>query len=232
MIFFTIAFRIVTILSVLLIATLIISGRRPIGELPVFDLLTIVVIGAITGADIAEEEIPHLHIIFAIIITYSFQRIVNLLYVKFTWFKKLTTFRPMIIIQHGKLVYENMKKVNYTVDEVLMLLRIKNVFNIEDIHYGILEANGELSVFKTDAATAPIREDLLENVPVAPLSYTVIMDGQLEDNNLTLLDLTEEELKSLLIQQGYHSPKEIFFASMVKGGNLCISPYTLKSDTL
>lgn len=67
-IYFTISFRVVTIMLVLLISTLIISGRRTIGELPVFDLLTIIVIGAVTGADIAEPDTPHFHIIFAIII--------------------------------------------------------------------------------------------------------------------------------------------------------------------
>lgn len=216
-----ILFRVVTIMSVLLITTLIISGRRTIGELPVFDLLITIVIGAITGADIANLDIHHLNIIFAIIVTYSFQRLLNLIYLKSKFFRKMITFPPIILVQDGKMVYKNIKKIRYSIDEVLMLLRQNEVFDIDEVKYAILESDGEMSILR--------RNNYIKSVE---LNYTIIMDGKLLYNNLKLLNITEDELLQLLRQQGFSSFKEIFFASIDNSRKIYLSPYNVKCDNI
>ncbi|MEW6523742.1 MAG: hypothetical protein AB1445_09280 [Bacillota bacterium] len=62
-----IAFRLITIMALALAITLLIMGKRPIGELPVFDFLTIVVMGAVVGADIADPNIEHLPTAFTVV---------------------------------------------------------------------------------------------------------------------------------------------------------------------
>lgn len=197
-IYFTIGFRIVTIMLILLISTIIISGRRTIGQLPVFDFLTIIVIGAITGADIAEPEIPHFHIVFAIIVTYLFQKLINIIYMKSSIFRKLTTFPPIVLVQEGKLSYKNIKKVSYTVDEVLMLLRQNDIFNIDEIKYAILEPNGEVSIFKRPENQHVTRKDM--NIPQTPsdIYYTVILDGKIEKHNLNKIPLTITDIDRII----------------------------------
>lgn len=151
-IYLIIAFRIITIMIVLLISIIIIYGKRPIGELPVFDFLTILVIGSVTGADIAEPDVPHLHIIYSIIVMFAFQRLITLVYLKSDLFRKLVTFPPMIIVHDGKMVYKNLKHVKISIDEVLMLLREKDIFDINDVKYAILEPSGAVSVLRQNYA--------------------------------------------------------------------------------
>lgn len=231
-IYFTIAFRVVTIMLVLLISTLIISGRRTIGELPVFDFLTIIVIGAVTGADIAEPDTPHLHIIFAIVMIYLFQKLMNIIYLKSSIFRKLTTFPPIILVQDGKMVYKNIKSVKYSVDEVLILLRQKDIFDINEVKYAILEPNGEISILRKSFAQTLSKKDISCNMENAELNYTIILDGKLQNKNLKFIGISKEEILNLIQKQGFNDYKEIFFASMDKRKNIYISPYNFKCNDI
>lgn len=226
-----IAFRVVTIMLVLLFSALIISGRRTIGQLPVYDMLTIIVIGAITGADIAEPDTPHMHIIFAIIATFLFQRLINILYLKSKLMRKYTSFPPMVLIQDGKMVYKNIKAVRYTVDEVLMLLRQNDVFHIHQVRYAILEPNGELSILRHSENQFATKGDVQAPITKVEPSYTIILDGNIDYNNLNKLNLTESHILSLLNKQGYKDIKSIFYAS-IHESTLIVSPYNYKSNIL
>lgn len=231
-IYLTIAFRVITIMLVLLIATLIISGRRTIGQMPVFDLLIIIVIGAITGADIAEPNIPHLHIIFAIIVTYLFQKLMNTIYLKSKIFRKLTTFSPIIILQDGQLSYKNIKSVRYSIDEVLMLLRQNDIFNLAEVKYGILEPNGELSLLLHAQYQKSTKGDVTDPSNKTMLYYTIILDGKIDKKNLMHVGLQEDDIIKLINIHGYDSPNEIFYASMDRDKNMTISPYNFICDDI
>jgi uncharacterized membrane protein YcaP (DUF421 family) len=92
-----IAGRIITILPLLLFITLF-MGRRSIGELPVFDYLVIITLGAVAGADIADPSIRHLETGFAIIAIGILQRAIGKLKITKRRFGKLITFEPEIVI--------------------------------------------------------------------------------------------------------------------------------------
>lgn len=231
-IYIIIAFRTVTIMLVLLISILIICGKRPIGELPVFDFLTILVIGAITGADIAEPDMPHLHIIFAIIVTFLFQRLINIIYLKSFIFRKLTTFPPMIVVQDGKMIYKNIKKAKYSVDEILMLFRENDVFDIAEVKYGILESSGCISILRKNYAQTVTNKDLNIKSMDKELKQTIILDGKFQDKNISMLGSSKKEIINLINEQGYNHISEIFFASMDKSKNISISPYEVNYDDI
>ncbi|PAB60821.1 DUF421 domain-containing protein [Anaeromicrobium sediminis] len=229
-IYFTIAFRVVTIMLILLISTLIISGRRTLDQLPVFDFLTIIVIGAITGADIAEPKVHHFHITFAIVMTYLLQKFLNIMHLKSITFRRLTTFPPIILVQDGKMIYKNIKSVKYTIDEVLMLLRQKDIFNISEVRYAILEPNGEISILRKNSVQTLSNEDITHSMEDVNLSYTIILEGKLQDRNLGVIGISKEETLELIQKEGFNDYKEIFFASMDKKKNIYISPYNFEWD--
>lgn len=144
-VYLLVLFRIVTIMLLLLFSVLLIMGKRPIGELPVFDFLALVVIGAIVGADIADPKIEHMPTAFAIVVLAILQRIISFLMIHNKKVKRLFSFEPTIIIKNSKFIYKNIKNTHYTIDDILMLLREKEIFDISEIEYGIIEANGNLS---------------------------------------------------------------------------------------
>src|SRR5690606_24838184 len=120
---------IVTIIPLLLFTTLF-MGKRAIGELPVFDFLIVIILGALVGADIAEPDIKHLPTAFAIIAIGVFQRIVTRWKISNRKIGRLLTFEPTVVLQNGKFVNENLKKIRYSIDNILQMLREKDVFDI------------------------------------------------------------------------------------------------------
>ncbi|MCS0543671.1 DUF421 domain-containing protein, partial [Aeromonas veronii] len=62
--------------------------------------------------------------------------------------RKLLSGRPTVLIEKGKLLDKNMKKIKFSIDDLNQYLRERNIFNISEVEYALLEVSGELSVLK------------------------------------------------------------------------------------
>ena len=151
--------RILTILPLLLFIT-IFMGKRAIGELPVFDFLIIVILGALVGADIADPNIKHLPTAIAIVFIGIFQRIVANWKISNRKIGRLLTLEPTVVIQNGKFIHKNLKEIRYSIDNILQMLREKDVFDINEVETAIIEGNGALSVLKKPHKNFVTREDM------------------------------------------------------------------------
>ena len=211
--FSILAGRIITILPLLLIIILI-MGKRSIAELPVFDFLVVVILGAVVGADIADPEIEHIHTAAAIVLIGIFHIIITTLKIKYRKFGHIITFEPTIVIQEGKFIVKNLRKIRYSIDNILQMLREKDVFDINDVHLGIVEANGNMSIIKKPGKTEVTLEDLNLTKDAYGISYPVIIDGVVEKNVLAKLNLTEDWLNQQLSNLGVKNAMEVFFATV------------------
>jgi uncharacterized membrane protein YcaP (DUF421 family) len=229
-VYLTILFRIVSIMLLLLFSTLFIMGKRPIGELPVFDFLSIIVMGAIVGADIADPEIKHLPTAFAVVILALFQRIVSYLMVKSNRVRKIVTFEPTLIIKNGKFLYKNIKKLNYALDDVLMLLREKDIFDMSKVDYGLIESNGNISILKKAEYENITLKDIKLSSTEPGIYFSIILDGELQREKLKELGYSEEEILAKLKLQGFNGYKEVFYASINCKGDIKISSYKESTD--
>lgn len=219
-----IAFRIVIIMALLLVATLFVMGKRPIGELPVFDFLVLVVMGSIVGADIAEPDIPHLPTAFAVVLLAAIQRLVSFFVVKSRRFRKIVTFEPTVVVCSGRLVFANIRRIHYSADEVMMMLREKNVFDISRVEYGIIEANGKMSVLKKPEQESVTAGDMKLPYPPSNNAVTVVLEGRVQRRNLNAVAMREPELLAQIKQRGT-ALREVFHASVDGSGGLHISTY-------
>lgn len=218
--------RIYTILPLLLAVTLI-MGKRSIGELPVFDFLVILTLGSVVGADIAEPKVNHLFTMFAVIGIASLQMLVSYLKIKNRTFGKLVTFEPTIVIYKGQFLVKNMKTIKYSIDNVLQMLREKDVFNIKDVEIAMVEPNGGLTLklipqketARVEHFTSPIRDSNWE--------LPIIVDGILYRNVMRRENISEEWLKQELGKMQIKNLEDVFYAAVNKKRELHIS---LKDD--
>lgn len=214
--------RIITILPLLLAITLY-MGKRAIGELPVFDFLIIITLGAVAGADIADPDIKHLPTIASILAIGILQRAVAKWKISNRKIGKLITFEPTIVIQNGKILEKNLKKIRYSIDNILQMLREKNIFDINDVETAIIEGNGALSVLKKPQKLPITPENLNILNPISAISFPVIVEGEIYENVLKDLNLNETWLYQQLSAQGIDDIKNIFFASINRNLELHIS---------
>ncbi len=218
-------FRILSIMTLLLFSTIFIMGKRPIGELPVFDFLSIIVLASIVGADIADPEIAHMPTAFAVVILALFQRVISHMMMKSNKLRKLISFEPTVIIEKGRLIDKNIKKINYSLDDILMLLREKDIFDLTKIDYGIIESSGNLSILKKPEYEHITVKDMKIVSPKTNISYSVVIDGKVQKDKIEALGFSEESLLNILKEQGIGKYDEIFYASMNTRGELYISTY-------
>ncbi len=214
--------RILTILPLLLFITLF-MGKRAIGEMPVFDFLIVIILGALVGADIADPKIEHLPTALAIIFIGIFQRVVANWKISNRKIGKLLTLEPTVVIQNGKFIDKNLKKIRYSIDNVLQMLREKDVFDINEVETAIIEPNGALSVLKKPEKNAVTREDMNIVNTTSLISLPVIIEGTIYSDVLRDFNLSEEWLIQQLSTQGIYNINRIFFASINRNHELHVS---------
>lgn len=222
-----IVIRIVTILPLLLFVT-IFMGKRAIGELPIFDFLVVIILGAVVGADIADPNIEHFPTVIAIIAIALLQKLVAKWKVSNRKIGRLLTFEPTIVVQNGKLVTTNLKKISYSIDNILQMLREKGIFDLDDVETAIIEANGSLSVSKRPYKSSVTREDMKIIQATSSISYPVIVEGNIYKDVLSNFNVDEDWLIQQLSYQGIKDLHDVFFASINKKQEIHIS---LKDDS-
>ncbi|WP_234410553.1 DUF421 domain-containing protein [Caldalkalibacillus mannanilyticus] len=219
--------RIITIFPLLLIMALF-MGKRAIGELPVFDFLIIVSLAAVAGADIADPKIGHVHTAIAIVLIGIFQRVISKWAIQYRWFGKLITFEPTLVIRNGQFLIKNMKKIRYSLDNLLQMLRENGVFDVRDVELAIIEANGKLTVQQKKEKEVVTNEDMGITKKSALFSFPVIVEGRIYQEVLDKLKLDEAWLLQQMKEQGIHHTQEVFFASLTENRELHISLKTEK----
>jgi uncharacterized membrane protein YcaP (DUF421 family) len=214
--------RIITILPLLLFITLF-MGRRSIGELPVFDYLVIITLGAVAGADIADPSIRHLETGFAIIAIGLLQRLIGKLKISKRKFGKLITFEPVIVIHKGKFLSANLKRNHYSIDNILQMLRDKQVFDVRYVELGVLEGNGMLSVQLTSSEQPVTKGDIHLSGNPGKIAFPLVMEGKLYPKVLEQFGLDQAWFEQELSRVGISQLEEIFFASISPQRELHIS---------
>lgn len=221
-------FRIATILPLLLVVTLF-MGKRSIGELPIFDFLIIMTLASVTGADIADPNIEHFPTVVAIIFFGLLQKFVTVLILKKRWIGKAITFEPTVVIEDGVLLIKNIEEIKYSIDNILQMLREKDIFDLAMVKIAIVEANGKLTVQKITKHDEVTLDDLDLDRDSTGIAYPVIIEGSVYPSVLKNLGYTVSWLQNKLKEDGVKQMSDIVFASITDKGDLHIS---LKNATM
>lgn len=166
-------------------------------------------------------------IISGVVIT-SMALITDKLNIKSFIFRKIEEGEPVILIEKGKLLYENLSKVKISISKLLMLLRQKDIFDIEDVDYAIFETDGYLTVLLKPEKLPTNAGDMKISKPENKLSADVIIDGKVILDSLISNGYTQDWLLQELHNQGITRPDQVFYASINKTGKLYIALFHTK----
>lgn len=214
-----------TILFVItLFAITKIGGKKQLAELSFFEYVSGITIGSIAGEVIMGLDGNMFHGVLAILIFGGFTYFVDVLSIKSKSFRDIIEGKATVLIKDGKILEENMKKEKYTIDELNSLLRQKNVFKTADVEFAVLEPRGDLSILLKREMQPITPKDL--NLKVAPEkeAQTVIMDGQVLNDQLTAAGKNRGWLDIELANLGV-TLENVFLAQVDSYGNLTIDTY-------
>lgn len=202
-------------------------GKREIGKLSIFDLAVFIMIADLAVIVIEDTHVPLVKGIIPIMTLLLVQLALSYFSLKNTQLRHLVDGQPSILIKNGRIMEEEMVKQRYNLDDLMTQLREKNISNIADVEFAILETSGKLSVIpRTSVEKRDEIDDPDENEGFRPfmLPVTLIIDGKVQEEGLNRIGQNRFWLKNQIQQYGYKDFKEVFFASIDHRGRLYIDP--------
>jgi uncharacterized membrane protein YcaP (DUF421 family) len=196
-------------------------GKKQISELSFFEYVTGISIGSI-GAEVAmglERNI--FHGIIGIVIFAAVPFFAGLISLKSKGFRNFIEGKATVFIKDGKIMEDNLKKERYTTDELLELLRRKDVFQVSDVEFAVLEATGDLSVMLKKENQPLTAKDLNLPVPSIKEPQTVIMDGVIMDESLATIGRNRAWLHTELEKLGV-TVENVFLGQINSFGELTV----------
>lgn len=200
-------------------------GKTQIAQLTAFDFIAAIVLGELVGNALFDEKAGIFEIGYVIFLWGTLLYIVEMITQKFKGSRFILEGKPSIVIHKGELIYEEMRKNKIDIGELQHLLRMKDVFAIQEVEYAILETNGDVSVLKKGPYQNPTKKDLRVAQAAPQIAMTIITDGEMIKDNIEEAGLTEEWVLKEIEKQKYNSIKDIFYAEWMENKKLFILPY-------
>ncbi len=186
------------LLYILIIFALKTMGKRQISELQTSELVVTLLISNIAAIPMQNTGQPLISGVVPIIVLIAFEVIVSMLMLKNSKFRRLICGSPIVVINNGKVMQNELKMLRMTIEDLFEELRQMDVFSLADVSYAIVETNGKLSVLKKTDKQPPDASSLGVVVPDNGIEAVVVSDGEISDFSLSLCGLSKDWVDGVL----------------------------------
>lgn len=205
------------ILLVTVIIALRIMGKRQIAQLQPAELVVTILLSQIAATPMQDNDIPMVNTFISILVLVGIEVIISAVSLKNGKVRELLQGNSVILIRDGVIDQVAMKRLRYTLDDVLETLRQKDVFSVGDVQYAIAETNGNISVLLKPDKRNVSTGDMNITVVDSGLECAVVMDGKIISGMLSENGLTEQKLLNIIKKQGM-TVEDIFLLTYDKAG--------------
>ena len=171
-------------LYLVLIAVIRIMGKRQIGQMEPAEFVVTMLVANLASIPMQDSGIPLLSGLIPIVTVLGLELVFSHLSLKSIFLRKLLCGKPVILIENGNILQNNLRRTRITLDELTGHLREKDVLDLESVQYAILETNGNLSVFPYPECRPASAAEAGVKAAEQFLPLTVISDGRLLPENL------------------------------------------------
>jgi len=207
------------IVYIILLVAMRITGKRQIGELQLSELITALLLSEIAAMPISDLSIPVLYSILPTALIICLEIAVPCLANSFPFFSKIIEGKPNMIICRGVLIPRELERARMGIDELICELRLKNITDINDVEYAILEQNGKLSVIPKESCRPVTTEDLGIKSKSRGFAHPIILGGSVCTYNLRFIGKNE---KWLMKKLGGDVPENILLMTVDDCDNINI----------
>ncbi len=195
-------------------AAMRLMGKRQLGQLEPSELVVAVLITDMAAHPLQDIGIPLLNGLLPIAILLSCELLISWLSLKSSRFRAVCFGRPSVLMRDGRIRLKELRRNRFSLDELCEELRGKGVTDLDSVRWAILETDGTLNVMLKAGSQAATAEQLGLRIPDGGLPVTLVSDGKVERENLTLIGKTESWLMQELISRGCSSPREVCYMNI------------------
>ncbi|WP_062104910.1 DUF421 domain-containing protein [Bacillus niameyensis] len=199
-------------------------GKKQLAHLSFYEYVAGITIGSIAAEVSTGVESSFINGIYSLLIWTAIPFVIGLIGLKNKKIRDFVEGTSTVIIKDGKIQEENLMKEQYSIDELLQMLRKKNAFQVADVEFALLEPNGELNVLLKKDKQPITPSDLTMEVAPDKVPETVIMEGKIIDKGLANSGLSrawlDAELEKLNI-----ALDNVFLGQVNSFGELTVDIY-------
>ncbi len=188
-------------------------GKRQVGEMQLSELTTAVLLSELLAAPAVNPDTPLLYGIVPLCALVSLEVMVSFIITKSRLASNIFDNRPSIIIEHGVIVQKELKKLRFSVAELMSELRQNNIAELSEVDYAILEPNGKISVFPKDGSKQVTKADLSLKNSGGGIGFAVVCDGKLCKEAIAAAGTNEKKIMSEISSKKLKL-SDVFFMSM------------------
>ena len=203
-----------------LIAVIRLLGKRQVAQMEPSEFVVTMLIANLASVPLEDWSIPAWGGLVPMGIVFVCERLISALCLKSIRARRILCGKPVILIENGHLLEENLRRTRVNLDELSGHLREQGILQMETVQFAILETNGSITVFPFPRyAPAPAGP----GAPDQELPYTVISDGRIMADNLRLLGRDEGWLRKKLHGKGL-TPDRVLLMPLTQSGETAIFP--------
>lgn len=163
-----------------------IMGKRQISQLQTSELVVTLLISELAVLPIEDGSISIWQGFVPMAALVAFELLISLAMLKSNRFRKLICGKPVLVVENGKILQDEMRRLRLSTEELFEQLRQNGVFSLEEVAYAIIETNGMMSVARHAKDDALTPKQACVKVKPAYLEVVVISDGELSESSLSI----------------------------------------------
>lgn len=210
------------ILYVLVIFAVRLMGKRQLGELQPSELVITILVSNIATLPIEDVNIPIIVGVTPILSLVCFEVMVSWINLRLPELRRLISGSPKIIIRNGCIERDIMRELRFSVDDLLMALRSKDIFDIGEVQYAIVETTGSVSVMKKQPLDTPTRQDMMIAAECSEPPVLIIADGKFIPQAMESVKLSKAAVE-MLLSANKMSLNDVFIMTADSSGSCYIA---------
>lgn len=188
-------------------------GRKQIGELNTFDYIIGITIGSIASEMTVNSDVSLINYIVAMAVLSLIGILISYGTTKSMFLRRFFTGCPIILIENGKIIEKGLNKARFDINDLLQECRINGYFDISEIAYAVMEANGRISFLLKSKYTPVTLSDMKIKASKKGLCVNLIIDGNIMMEHLKNINRDSAWLLTRLENMGYSDYSNILLAS-------------------
>ena len=209
------------ILYVIITFSLRLMGKRQLGELQPSELVVTILISNIASMPVEDSSVPMLMGVIPIFTLVCLDVIMSAIMLRSPRFRRIIIGSPRVIISEGVVQQNEMKRLRYTVDDLVEAMREEQIFDLSEIHYAIVETNGKIHFMQKSRFQAAQRSDVCTCPPDIDPPSVIIRDGTQDTEQLDRIGKDAKWLDRVLKKQKT-SVKDVFLMTADRNGSFNI----------
>lgn len=202
-------------------------GKQQVAQLTFFDYVVGITIGSMASTLSVQVNESTMSTLAGMAIWTILAILLAVFSVHNVWVRKVAGGEATVVVENGKILEENLKRIRLSIDELISELRTQGVFSMADVEFAMFEPGGKISIQKKSQKQPLTPSDLNLPTQYDGLPTNLVLDGILLEDALRSLNLTKAWLNHQLMKQNIKDVKEVSLAQLDTKGNLYVD---LKGD--